>query len=118
MHKVTPLIESPSLSQRTSKKVYLKLENAQQTGISSDCNFLAHLTWHTGSFKIRGIGYNCTKAVRERGAQQLFASSGGNAGVAVSFAAKKLGVPCTVVVPETTSAFAVNKIQQEGSTGV
>lgn len=51
----------------------------------------------SGSFKIRGIGYHCTKAVRERGCTRLVSSSGGNAGLAVAYSGRRLGVPVTVV---------------------
>jgi L-serine/L-threonine ammonia-lyase len=111
LHVTTPVIESSPLSQLTSKTVYLKLDNAQQTGTKK----LPRLT--KGSFKIRGIGHNCTCAVKQRGATQIFSSSGGNAGIAVSYAARKLGVPCTVVVPTTTPDVAIRKMEEEGSKG-
>lgn len=54
-----------------------------------------------GSFKIRGIGRLCQEALAA-GARALVSSSGGNAGYAVAFAGRQLGVPVTVVVPTTT----------------
>ncbi len=65
-----------------------------------------------GSFKIRGIGLACQEYVR-RGAQRLISSSGGNAGIAVAYAGRRLGAPVMVVVPESTTARARALIQSE-----
>jgi hypothetical protein len=40
---------------------------------------------------------------------------GGNAGIAVAYAGRRLGIPVTVVVPETTTATALRLIAQEGA---
>lgn len=85
MHLHTPTLHSPPLSALLGTEVWLKLENLQPSG----------------SFKLRGVGLACRRAV-ERGARRLVSSSGGNAGLAVAFAGRALGVPVTVVVPETT----------------
>jgi L-serine/L-threonine ammonia-lyase len=66
----------------------------------------------TGSFKARGIGHACS-IYKERGARRFVSSSGGNAGLAVAFAGRKLGVPVLVVVPETTSERAKHLIGME-----
>lgn len=68
-----------------------------------------------GSFKIRGIGHLCRQAI-ENGAESLVSSSGGNAGFAVAFAGRQLGVPVTVVVPTTTPAAVREKIGEVGAT--
>ena len=39
-----------------------------------------------------------------RGAKAFLSSSGGNAGMAVAYAGKKLGIPVKVVVPETNNS--------------
>lgn len=62
------------------------------------------------SFKIRGMGRMCQRAVEE-GASRIVCSSGGNAGYAIAYACRELGVPATVVVPRTTSAFMRAKIK-------
>jgi L-serine/L-threonine ammonia-lyase len=59
----------------------------------------------SGSFKLRGIGHACAVRVAG-GARRIVSSSGGNAGLAAAYAARRLGVPVLVVVPETTSARA------------
>jgi L-serine/L-threonine ammonia-lyase len=56
-----------------------------------------------GSFKLRGIGLLCEEEVAG-GANRLVSSSGGNAGYATAWAGRALGVPVTVVVPESTGA--------------
>jgi len=98
LHIPTPLIESAPLSQAAGRAVWLKLEALQVPG----------------SFKIRGIGLAC-EHYAQRGAKRFVSSSGGNAGLAVAYAGRKLGVPVAVVVPATTSARAIQLLQQEGA---
>ena len=42
--------------------------------------------------------------------------SGGNAGLAAAYAAKKLKIPCTVIVPGSTPMFIVERLKEEGAT--
>ena len=42
-------------------------------------------------------------------------TAGGNAGLAAAFCAKELGLPITVVVPQTTPTFIVDKLREEGA---
>ena len=96
LHIQTPLIESRALSALMARPVWLKLENTQPSG----------------SFKLRGIGHACQWHVRH-GATGFVSSSGGNAGLAVAYAGRKLGVPVTVVVPQTASERAKELISME-----
>ncbi len=50
------------------------------------------------------------------GCTQLVSSSGGNAGLAAIYCALELGLPITVVVPETTPDFIVEKMKGQGAT--
>lgn len=68
----------------------------------------------SGSFKLRGIGHACQR-YRASGAKHLISSSGGNAGIAVAYSGRQLGVPVTVVVPQSTPSRAVEAIEQEGA---
>lgn len=43
-------------------------------------------------------------------------SSGGNAGLAAVYCAEKLGIPITVVVPETTLLSVRKKMEDYGAT--
>jgi len=94
----TPLHYSNTLSSITGANVYLKLENLQI------CN----------SFKIRGVGYMCSKVVHEKNCQMLVAS-GINAGIACAYAGKKLNTMVTIFVPINTPDFIIEKIQNEGA---
>ncbi|MFI9504945.1 threonine/serine dehydratase [Nocardia sp. NPDC052566] len=54
---------------------------------------------HGGTFKVRG-SLNALLESAE-GAEQIVIASGGNAGIAAALAAARLGMSCTVVVPES-----------------
>lgn len=71
---------------------------------------------HTGSFKARG-GLNRILAATER-PEVVVTASGGNHGLAVAHAARELGVPAEVYVPETAPAVKVAGIRQRGATAV
>jgi L-serine/L-threonine ammonia-lyase len=98
IHINTPLIESLCISKEKAQKIWLKMETMQPCG----------------SFKARGIGSACQKYVAD-GARAFLSSSGGNAGLAVAYAGRRLGIPVTVVVPETTKKRAIDLIKSEGA---
>lgn len=97
IHLQTPMVESATLGSPT-QRVWLKLEALQPCG----------------SFKLRGIGHACEQYVA-RGARRLLSSSGGNAGLAVAYAGRRLGVPVVVVVPSTTGEWAKTLIRRQGA---
>jgi threonine dehydratase len=66
-----------------------------------------------GSFKARGAFANLL--LRELPAQGVVAASGGNHGVAVAYAAMRLGVPARVFVPTVCSAAKVRRIREYGA---
>ncbi|WP_261129710.1 threonine/serine dehydratase [Bacillus sp. Marseille-Q3570] len=90
----TPILQSGQLSQLCGNQVFLKCEHLQKTG----------------SFKIRGAT-NKVKQVMKEGAELVTAASSGNHGQAVSFIAKKLGVPATIVVPTDVNPCKMNAIE-------
>ncbi|MDF0732088.1 pyridoxal-phosphate dependent enzyme [Pseudomonas entomophila] len=96
LHIATPLLESRPLSIAAGRAILLKLEALQPCG----------------SFKLRGVGHAC-ETHHARGARHFVSSSGGNAGLAVAYAGRRLGVPVTVVVPETTTARAIELLMLE-----
>lgn len=98
LHIQTPLLESRPLSLAAGRAVWLKLDALQPCG----------------SFKLRGVGHAC-EVHHGRGARHFVSSSGGNAGLAVAYAGRQLGVPVTVVVPETTTARAKQLLRLEGA---
>jgi len=98
LHYVTPLLESGSLSKLLGIPVSLKIELMQPSG----------------SFKNRGLGLFCQEYAK-KGAKRFVISSGGNAGLAVAYSGRKLGVPVTVIIPETTPSFMKDKILMENA---
>jgi threonine dehydratase len=97
--RVTPVYSSETLSQLTGRQVWLKAENLQRTG----------------SFKVRGA-YNriSTLAGRDGGAG-VVAASAGNHGQAVAWAARELGVPATVFVPQDAPMAKVEAARNYGA---
>lgn len=88
MHFSLPKIDGP---------VALKLENTQATG----------------SFKVRGAFNTLLSAdVPEAG---VVAASGGNHGAAVAYAARQLGVPATIFVPELAGPSKIALIRDTGA---
>lgn len=92
----TPLLLSHPLSQLTGKHIYLKMEALQ----------------NSGSFKDRGIGNLC-RYYAKQGQKGLVSSSGGNAGIAVAYAGKMLGLDVKIIVPNNTALICVNKMLAE-----
>ncbi len=80
---VTRLISAPSLSDTGVKRVYLKLE--------------AELP--TGSFKVRGALWALATRLKKGRVEEVIASSTGNHGAAVAWAAKLLGVAARIFLP-------------------
>lgn len=75
--------------------------------------FKLELFQHTGSFKPRGaLSSLLSLPVPEAG---VVAASGGNHGVAVAFAARKLGVPATIFVPSVAAATKRERIREMGA---
>ena len=70
---------------------------------------------HAGSFKTRGI-MNRIMAAGALPAAGVVAASGGNAGLAAAYAARELGVPAEVYVPETAPPVKVAKLGKLGAT--
>lgn len=95
----TPLWESPAISESLGVPVYLKMEALQPVGC----------------FKARGMGAAC-QASYDAGVRQVVCSSGGNAGYAVAYAGRQLGMTVTIVVPKTTPQRSRDLILREGAT--
>ena len=71
---------------------------------------------HTGSFKARGA---LNRLLAAPGLPELVVTaSGGNHGLAVAHAARELGVPAEVYVPETAPPVKIAGIRQRGATVV
>ncbi|XP_046907098.1 serine dehydratase-like [Hypomesus transpacificus] len=98
-HVNTPLLESIDMSRRAGTAVYLKMENSQPSG----------------SFKIRGIGHLCQKLAGP-GSKGVVCSSGGNAGMATAYVARKLNIPAIIIVPSSSPELVVQKLRDQGAT--
>ena len=98
LHTRTPLLESMPMNTLLNKQVFLKLECCQPVG----------------SFKIRGLGRLCEYYL-DQGITHFVSASGGNAGYAVAYSGRKLGIAVTVFVPKTTNPLFVKLIEAEGA---
>jgi len=87
------------LSALTGQQIYLKLENLQATN----------------SYKLRGA-VNAVAMLSEAERQLgVWTISAGNAGQGIAFAARKAGVPCTVVAIETAPAAKLERMRALGA---
>src|SRR5689334_7125847 len=71
------------------------------------------LMQHSGSFKVRGAFTNLL--TRKVPAAGVVAASGGNHGVAVAYAAMKLGVPARIFLPTISSPAKIERIRSYGA---
>ncbi len=79
-------------------EVYLKLENLQPIG----------------SFKIRGAANAMARLHDEQLRRGVLTASAGNMAQGVAWRARELGVPCTVVAPDTAPAVKLQAIERLG----
>lgn len=99
--RVTPLVEADQRAFPPAARVWLKLEQLQ----------------HTGSFKARGA-FNRILSAAEQGmlpAAGVVAASGGNAGLAVAYAAARHGLPARVYVPAAAPPVKVARLREYGA---
>lgn len=82
--------------------IYLKLENLQPLG----------------SFKIRPAVNVLRTMVPERLQRGVLTASAGNFGQGLAFAAREIGVPITVIVPESSAAIKATALASLGATVV
>ncbi len=81
-------------------EIYLKLENLQPTG----------------SFKVRGAGNSIALLTPEQRSHGVFTCSAGNMAQALAWHARRLGIPCTAIVPDTAPATKLAAIRRFGAT--
>lgn len=79
-------------------EVYLKLENLQPIG----------------SFKIRGAANAMARAGRDRIARGVLTASAGNMAQGVAYCARRMGIPATVVTPETAPETKLRAVERLG----
>ena len=97
--RVTPVFPSETLSRLAGRPVSLKAENLQRTG----------------SFKIRGAYTKLSSLEPERRAAGVVAASAGNHGQAVAWAARELGAPARIFMPQDSPMAKVDATRNYGA---
>jgi threonine dehydratase len=92
----TPLV--PLNFRETPAQIYLKLENLQPIG----------------SFKIRGAANAMRHTPPETLARGVLTASAGNMAQGVAWCARELGIPCTVIAPDTIPATKASAVERLG----
>ena len=95
----TPLLRAPKLSEITGADIHVKFENLQVTS----------------SFKDRGAYNKMSSLTAQEKARGVIAMSAGNHAQAVAYHAKHLGIPSTIVMPETTPSTKVERTKAHGA---
>ncbi|MFL6950704.1 MAG: threonine ammonia-lyase [Xanthobacteraceae bacterium] len=95
----TPMLPAPKLSALTGADVFVKYENLQVTN----------------SFKERGAFTKLASLAPAERARGIIAMSAGNHAQAVAYHAARLGVPATIVMPETTPYVKVAATKAYGA---
>ena len=98
----TPMLPAPPLSAITGAEVFVKYENMQVTNSFKERGALVKLASLTGEERRRGV----------------IAMSAGNHAQAVALHASRLGIPATIVMPETTPFVKVAATRSHGATVV
>ena len=98
----TPLLRAPELSDQLGRPVWLKAECLQVTG----------------SFKVRGAAARLSALNDQERMRGVVSCSSGNHGRAVSYVAKKLGIPASVCVPEWVDPVKLEGIKANGADAV
>ncbi|BCJ88471.1 threonine ammonia-lyase [Effusibacillus dendaii] len=96
---LTPLEHSHTYSKMTHNDIYLKMENLQRTG----------------AFKIRGATNKILSLTEEERKRGVIAASAGNHAQGVAYAASRLGIPCTIVMPEGAPLTKVEATSSYGA---
>jgi len=97
--RVTPVYPTETFSRLAGRPVLLKAENLQRTG----------------SFKIRGAYVKLSSLEPEQLAAGVVASSAGNHGQAVAWAARELGAPARIYMPQDAPMAKVDATRHYGA---
>ncbi|HZW84274.1 MAG TPA: threonine/serine dehydratase [Nitrososphaerales archaeon] len=92
----TPLVR---LNAESAAEIYLKLECLQPTG----------------SFKVRGSGNAISHLTSDEKAKGVYTCSAGNMAQALAWHAKREGVRCTVIVPDSAPQTKIDAIRRYGA---
>ncbi|MCB9869153.1 MAG: pyridoxal-phosphate dependent enzyme [Planctomycetes bacterium] len=95
----TPLLSSTSLGAMAGVELWLKCESLQKTG----------------SFKARGALHRVLRLSADERARGLITVSAGNHAAAVAWAARQIGAPCAVVMPEDAPQAKLDAVRGYGA---
>src|SRR5216117_1856205 len=95
----SPLELAPRLSRRLQNHVLLKREDLQPVF----------------SFKLRGAYNKISHLPEADRARGVLASSAGNHAQGVAFAARQLGIPARIVMPQTTPEIKIEAVREMGA---
>ncbi len=95
----TPVLQSETLNKQYECTLHFKCENLQPVG----------------AFKARGATNAVMLLSEEQGARGVITHSSGNHAQALAWAAARRGIPCTVVMPNTSPAVKVNGTRKYGA---
>jgi threonine dehydratase len=95
----TPFLRSRTLSALVGAEVWLKFENLQ----------------FTASFKERGALVKLASLTPDERRRGVIAASAGNHAQGVAYHAKRLGIPCVIVMPRYTPAVKVDRTREFGA---
>ena len=95
----TRLVEADGLGGETGARVFLKLESENPTG----------------SFKVRGALTALDRQAKRGPLAGVVTSSTGNHGAAVAYAARRMGIPATVFLPERPNPVKRELIARQGA---
>src|SRR6202012_434704 len=96
----TPMLPARPLSALTGADVFVKYENLQVTN----------------SFKERGACVKLAALTEDERRRGVIGMSAGNHAQAVSYHARRLGIPATIVMPVTTPFVKVKATEKLGAT--
>src|SRR5687768_5710724 len=95
----TPCLHSRTLSEIVRAEVWLKFENLQ----------------FTASFKERGALVKLASLTEEERRAGVIAASAGNHAQGVAYHARRLGIPCVIVMPRYTPSVKVERTRAFGA---
>jgi threonine dehydratase len=94
----TPLVRCFAEPAAPAAEIYLKLENLQPIG----------------SFKIRGAANVMALTPRDRLERGVLTASAGNMAQGVAFCARRMGIPATIIAPDTAPVTKIRAVERLG----
>ena len=122
MQNISDMTDAPDVSRATIAEAYRRIAPAIRftpvidvtvEGLAQPVCLKLECLQHTGSFKPRGAFANLLGAAIP--AAGVAAASGGNHGAAVAFAARAVGAPAHIFVPEQTPKPKIARIESYGA---